>query len=170
MSKFDKYDPFLANNDYNEYLEAGIMVPNVKGGFKNKFDSDYSKYGQNENKKRAKAYSIHENYNYKSKTLEQSVPLNKDYDLFNQKDSSKTLLISAIKHHYTLKEISRTFINMNFLKKFETPEEFKETFIPEIMTKKPRITLDHFKTNKPEFRERSNTYFESNNSKINIVI
>lgn len=69
------------------------MAPNVKGAsYNNKFDSNYGyasgKSGKG--KKRDKAYSIHENYSYaKPKTIEQKVPLNKNYDLYDNKNQSK---------------------------------------------------------------------------------
>ena len=62
-------------------------------------------------------------------------------------------------------------MNMNLMKKFEQPIDFKNKLIKEVMSVKPRKQLDHFKT-KPavvETRERANTLYEysSYNNKNN---
>ncbi len=59
------------------------------------------------------------------------------------------------------------------MKKFEIPEEFDNTlFIPEAMTKSPKVILEHFKERKPfiETRERSYTYNEVSNNKFNYTV
>ena len=75
-----------------------------------------------------------------------------------------------VQHQYSLKDITRVFMNMNLMKKFEIPEEFDNTsFIQEAMTKSAKISLEHFKERKPfiETRERSYTYHAVSNNKFN---
>lgn len=53
-----------------------------------------------------------------------------------------------------MSDITRVFINMSMMKKFEIPEEFthSETFIKECMTSSPKSNLEHFKERKPRNR------------------
>jgi hypothetical protein len=142
ISKFDKYDPNL--NFDKRY-----------SGVKNKFDIQVpqnTNINTNMNMKRNKAYSISENYSMINKFA--NVPLNKDYELRNT-DSLKADNV------YSIKDITRVFLNMNMMKKFDQPEEFKKNFLKEVMKDRMKINLDHFKEKhgKIETRERANTYY-----------
>jgi len=148
-SKFDAYDPFINQNDNFSY---------------NKSKGQSKKNSINYSNKRNKAYSINENYNFnnKFKKLETSVPLNKNYDLFDEKKSKNILNKSKILvvNKYSLKDIVRIYLNLNLMKKFELPDDIKINFIPEAMTNEPKKLLEHFKQ-KVQNRERAYTYNES---------
>jgi len=139
ISKFDQYDPFMNKNiqiniNPNNPQPHPTLAnyPSKISTFRNKYDIGNEsnelgaqQYFINSNfQKRSKAYSIHEKGNYQNKM---NVPLNKDYDVFAE---------SKIEHSYSMKDITRIFINMNLMKKFDFPTEFKTKYISEIMNKK----------------------------------
>lgn len=83
-SKFDAFDPFLKTP--LDIRNAAVYIP------KDKRDSisGNTNNGETYVKKRNKAYSIHENFNFKNRLSNfNSLPLNKNYELYDK--SSKLL-------------------------------------------------------------------------------
>lgn len=155
-SKFDKYDPFLAAST-NIIKAFNNQTAELKMG-NNKFEGH-----------RNKSLSIYEG-NYALKNNLKGIPLNKNYDLFNQESKLKFLIKlykKIVKHKYTLKDITCAYINLNMMKKFSFPEEFSEkNFIKEIMHIEQKSNLDHYKP-KERFRDRSHTYNYTYNENFN---
>lgn len=59
-----------------------------------------------------------------------------------------------------MKEIVLLAFNTQLFQKFEMPQEFIDKYKPEVMLKEPRKSM----TERPEKRERSNTFFVSGRS------
>ncbi len=150
FSKFNKFDPFL-NEKKNTINQSGSIL-------KNKFDHQmYSNVGNSYNfEKRPKAYSI--NYHNIPKRKSLHLPLNKDYPLKDEKSNLENIFILSYKveHKYNTEEITKIFINMNFLKKLEMPDKLRQNFVKDLFNKNAKTHLDQFK-NKYETRIRSNT-------------
>lgn len=82
------------------------------------------------------------------------------------------IIYFLVPYQYSLKDITRVFINMNLMKKFDLPKEL-ETTPQEIIRNEPKTTLDHFKDRNyqqgAEKRNRAYTHNDinySNNSKL----
>jgi hypothetical protein len=101
------------------------------------------------------------------------IPLNKEYQIniernientdINYKDSKiSVLILDNIEFVYDIKGLTNVYHHMNFLKRFELPEEFKNNFIKEIMreTKKPNLEGTKLKDIVP--RGRSGTVVVEN--------
>jgi hypothetical protein len=96
----------------------------------------------------------------------QRIPLNKEYhinferkiehDNLCYKDGNQFLKLDSIAYTYDIKDITSVYYHMNFLKRFELPEEFENNFIEKIMRdcKKPNLERNKLKD---IFRGRSNT-------------
>jgi hypothetical protein len=85
--------------------------------------------------KRQKSHSFHY----------QNLHFNKNYDVFPKGDSC---LILDITNVYTLEDMTRICLNMDLLKRFEMPEEFKNKFVGRMMRESPKETLDMYKRKK----------------------
>lgn len=75
---------------------------------------------------------------------------------------------NLVKHRYNTEEITKIFINMNFLKKFDLPDNIKENFVKEVFNQNAKKQLDQFKKN-VQTRIRSNTVKNASFKKSNIL-
>jgi hypothetical protein len=161
-SKFDKHDPHYG------YTKPVAYVHN-----KYDFVNDPNTFKHNPKKeKRSKAYSIHENY-YQPHAF---IPLNKNYNLDNIKTIPSNIFINIkylVEYKYSFNDISRIFINMNLMKKFEMPEFLENVKVSEIFNEKPKSSLVIFQAKKEhvEVRERAYTFHDKpkSNNLINIL-
>ena len=65
-------------------------------------------------------------------------------------------IIIIVEFKYNLEEITKIFINLNFLKRLDMPENLKENFINALFNNDAKTKLEHFKRSN-EVRARSNT-------------
>ena len=72
------------------------------------------------------------------------------------------LILYLVEFKYSLNDIGRIFINLNFMKKFETPQFLEDEKLSDIFNEKAKNSLALFQTTKEvvELRDRAYTYYD----------
>jgi hypothetical protein len=147
-NKFDFSDPSIINN-FEQMIPRNKNMPLVNGNFQKRFSMI---------QKSTRGSAFIENIT--------KIPLNKEYhvnmerkiehDNIEYKDSKNILTIGNIIHSYDMKEITNVYHHMNFLKRFELPDELKNNFNDKIMRETKKPNLERHKL-RDITRNRSNT-------------
>lgn len=106
-----------------------------------------------------------------------TLPLNKEYEISIERDINlEEKDVPKIKYSYDTKEIVSVYFHMNFLRKFELPEELKSEFNPAFMTENPKGALESFKLKSAQAnvglrdKERSKSIFVKGNRRSNKIL
>jgi hypothetical protein len=165
-NKFDLVNGYGINSSLKEMTSQAITYNSLGNPSTN--SANYNKFvsSVNENQMRRVSYNISRDPNIET-------PLNKVYDLKINRDESN-LKVNSIKFKYEKKEILSVYFHMNFLKKFEFPEELKNNFISSVMMENPKSLLESLKVKNLEStvkikRMRSKSIFVPAVKRCNIL-